>query len=310
MKTDFVDKAIIFAVKAHSGMVRKGTNIPYITHPLEALSIASALTDDQEVLAAAVLHDVVEDTPFTLEDIERKFGARVAHLAAGECENKREDLPAEDTWKIRKQETLTALENSTKEEQILVLADKLSNIRAMYRGIEELGEEFWQRFNQKDVKLHEWYYRGIAERLTKIEENLDVRDFNELIDLVFYDIPEMETVSVGLGSKAGYDYIGSHYKESPKPILAGMEDGDFPNEWKLFFEKWLSLAKKYSAMDDGLYCPLKSVKIVFAYKDKPYYIDYADLACEDYIFEYISGVIEEDLVLLGGAYVFYSGMID
>ena len=56
-----LDKAIIFATKAHSGAKRKGTNVPYIVHPIEAAAIVSAMTDDQEIIAAAVLHDVLED---------------------------------------------------------------------------------------------------------------------------------------------------------------------------------------------------------------------------------------------------------
>ena len=95
---ELLDDAIQFAVKAHAGVNRKGKNRPYILHPLEAMLIASELTEDEEVLAAAVLHDTVEDTPVTREDIERSFGKRVADLVAAESENKRPELAASDTW--------------------------------------------------------------------------------------------------------------------------------------------------------------------------------------------------------------------
>ena len=76
-------KAIAFASRKHEGQKRKGTDIPYIVHPLEALSIASTLTNDENVLAAAVLHDVVEDTDMTLEALKEKFGSDVATLVDG-----------------------------------------------------------------------------------------------------------------------------------------------------------------------------------------------------------------------------------
>ena len=89
-----LDDAINFATKAHAGVCRKGKTRPYILHPLEAMNIASTLTEDEEVLAAAVLHDTVEDTDVTKADIRAAFGSRVADLVAAESEDKREDLPA------------------------------------------------------------------------------------------------------------------------------------------------------------------------------------------------------------------------
>ena len=75
---NIIEKAIQFATKAHEGAYRKGTSLPYIIHPLEAASIAAQITEDPEVIAAAVLHDVVEDTSFTEDNIRVLFGSRVA----------------------------------------------------------------------------------------------------------------------------------------------------------------------------------------------------------------------------------------
>ena len=82
--TSLVDKAIIFAVKAHEGVPRRGRDFPYIVHPLESLTIVATMTSEPELLAAAVLHDVVEDTDFTVEDIRAEFGDRVAELVDAE----------------------------------------------------------------------------------------------------------------------------------------------------------------------------------------------------------------------------------
>ena len=72
-KMNVIEKAIGFAVKAHAGALRKGTNLPYILHPMEAAAIAAQMTDDQDVIAAAVLHDAIEDTETTAEDIRKEL---------------------------------------------------------------------------------------------------------------------------------------------------------------------------------------------------------------------------------------------
>ena len=78
-------------------------------HPLEAASIAGMLTKDEDIICAAVLHDVVEDTDRQLEEIRELFGDRVAELVSSETENKRRYLPPEATWRIRKEESLKHL---------------------------------------------------------------------------------------------------------------------------------------------------------------------------------------------------------
>ena len=117
-----LDRAILFAVKAHAGAVRRDGHTPYILHCTEAAAIAATMTQEQEVLAAAVLHDVVEDTDVTAEMLESEFGSRVALLVGAMSENKRPDLPPEDTWLVRKEETIAALEESTD----LAVADRKS----------------------------------------------------------------------------------------------------------------------------------------------------------------------------------------
>ncbi len=77
---NLVEKAIVFAVKAHLGDLRKGNNIPYILHPTESAAIVASMTENYEVIAAAILHDVIEDTSFTKEDMAREFGEYVAEL--------------------------------------------------------------------------------------------------------------------------------------------------------------------------------------------------------------------------------------
>ncbi len=183
---ELVTRAVIFAAEAHDGQVRKGTDIPYIVHPIEAAAIAAGMTNDPEVISAAVLHDTVEDTDVTREQIEAEFGSRVAALVAAESENKREDQKAQDTWKIRKQETIDHLRRTTdRDVKILALADKLSNLRAIYRDYAAIGDKLWERFNQSDPKEIGWYYRGFAKTCAELNENVAYQEYVELVEKVF-----------------------------------------------------------------------------------------------------------------------------
>ena len=182
---DVFDRAIIFATKAHCGSFRKGTEIPYIVHPMEAATIVATMTNDRNILAAAVLHDVVEDTEYTIDDIRNEFGEDIAKLVSAESENKREDLPSESTWKIRKQETLNHLKTASRAEKMIALGDKLSNIRAMHRDYLSIGDKLWERFNQKDKSEHAWYYLGVAECLHELKDTVAYQEYVDLTKKVF-----------------------------------------------------------------------------------------------------------------------------
>lgn len=180
------DKAITFAVEKHSGDFRKGTETPYIVHPMEAAAIVATMTNDENILAAAVLHDTVEDTDATIEDIEREFGPEVAKLVAAESEDKRREIPSEDSWQIRKQETIDYLrDKANTAERMVALGDKLSNIRAISRDYEKLGDALWERFNQHDPKKHAWYYGSFLETLKELSDTAAYREYEEIYRKVF-----------------------------------------------------------------------------------------------------------------------------
>jgi len=181
-----LDHAIIFATKAHSGMTRKGTNVPYIVHPIEAAAIVSGMTDDEEIMAAAVLHDVLEDTEATREELLARFGRRITDLVMNESEDKRRGLPPELTWKTRKQETITFLETKAdRDAKMLALADKLSNLRAIYRDQCIIGDKVWERFNEKDKNMHAWMYRSIDAALSELQDHPTWQEYHRLVKEVF-----------------------------------------------------------------------------------------------------------------------------
>lgn len=182
---ELVSEAIAFAVKVHDGMRRKKSDLPYIVHPMEAAVIVGTMTDDQNLIAAAVLHDVVEDAGVTLEEIKEKFGERVWELVASETEDKRADLPPSDTWRVRKEESLAVLRNTDDIGVLMVwLGDKLANMRSIYRDWKVEGDGMWQRFNQKNASEQAWYYRSIitlTERLSNTSAWLEYKTLTELV---------------------------------------------------------------------------------------------------------------------------------
>lgn len=184
-----LDQAIKFAVDAHTGQKRKLSGAAYIVHPLECMIIVGQLTKDEDVLVATVLHDVVEDTNVTIEEVEKAFGARVAELVTGETENKRKELPPEATWKIRKEESLHHLEEcGDRDVKMMWLGDKLSNIRSMAIEYISHGDEIFNHFNQKNKKEHEWYYRRIADLLREdFKDKAAFMEYDALVNYIFGD---------------------------------------------------------------------------------------------------------------------------
>ena len=155
-----VTDATIFASQKHDGMLRKGTDLPYIVHPAEVMAIASALTSDPEILAAAVMHDVIEDCGVSEEELAQRFGSRVAHLVASETQLSCGDPRA--TWDARKREAIDRIAAGGRDVKLIALSDKLSNMRAIRRDYDRYGDATFLRFHQHDMRRHAWYYRSIV----------------------------------------------------------------------------------------------------------------------------------------------------
>ena len=183
---ELVSEAIAFAVKAHDGMRRKKSEAPYILHPMEAAVIVGTMSDDQNLIAAAALHDVVEDAGVTIEEVEERFGKRVRELVASETEDKRADLPPTDTWRIRKEESLTVLKNTEDVGVLMVwMGDKLANMRAIYHTWKVEGDAMWEKFNQKNVSEQAWYYRSILRLTERLSDTSAWLEYKALTELVF-----------------------------------------------------------------------------------------------------------------------------
>ena len=185
LDTTLLDRAIVFAVRAHAGTERRGKGFPYIVHPMEAVEIVATMTRDQELLAAAVLHDTVEDTDTTVEQIREEFGPRVASLVASESDMVVEGVSEADSWHARKQAAIDRLARASHDAKIVALGDKLSNMRAIARDYAVQGDALWSLFHVTAPKAHEWHYRGLAESLRELQDTFAYREFEQLINQVF-----------------------------------------------------------------------------------------------------------------------------
>ena len=182
--SSLLDRAIVFAVRAHRNVERKGKGFPYIVHPMEAMSIVATMTNDQELLAATALHDVVEDTDTTVDDLRREFGNRIALLVEAESDIQVDGSKA-DSWHQRKQAAIDRLARASHDVKIVALGDKLSNMRAIARDYAQQGDALWNLFHAKDPKEHEWHYRGLADSLRELQDTFAYQEFEQLINQVF-----------------------------------------------------------------------------------------------------------------------------
>ena len=179
-----INRAITFATVSHANQTRKGTNIPYILHCLEAGVIAASLaTEDgrvnSDVVCAAILHDTMEDAYVSYATLKEVFNKTIADLVQSQSEDKTK------SWRERKQATIDFLQaNTNKSVEIATLADKLSNMRAIASDYEKQGEALWDRFNADKASQY-WYYSAIATSLTQLSETKPYQEYCALVEQTF-----------------------------------------------------------------------------------------------------------------------------
>jgi len=152
-----VFEAIDFATKAHAGQFRKGTTIPYITHPTGVSKILTEYKCTNKIVIAGILHDTIENTEVTYEEIKDKFGYYIAELVKNVTESDR-SLP----WRERKENKIKQLREEGYDVLLIACADKLDNIRAIRSDFSQLGEKLWKRFNSSKEDQR-WYYQVLGD---------------------------------------------------------------------------------------------------------------------------------------------------
>ena len=176
------DKAKKFAIEAHKGQIRKADpEKPEIVHPINVGNILEEYEFDENVVAAGFLHDVVEDTSYTIEDIDKEFGKDIASLVMGASEPDKSL-----SWEDRKKHTIESIKNLDIRHKAIVCADKISNLEDL-RIISEIRGEYNFSAFRRGFDSQKWYYNGVYESLIQNEDKslpMFIR-LKELIDYIF-----------------------------------------------------------------------------------------------------------------------------
>ena len=175
-------RAYAIAKQAHNGTRRKSGE-PYIFHPLAVALIAvKEIGLGPIAVICALLHDVVEDTEITLDNIRMLFGDRVATLV------EHETAPASDhlTWREKRTIQVEQLASASYDCKVVAIGDKLSNLRGITRDCRLYGDATWKLFHAPNGKDDiEWYYRSMGEALRDLSETLAYKEFVWLLELTF-----------------------------------------------------------------------------------------------------------------------------
>jgi (p)ppGpp synthase/HD superfamily hydrolase len=155
--TGRVERAIALAVRAHEAQVRKGDGqLPYIVHPVTVALILSRFTSDEDTIIAGLLHDTIEDTLVTAEEIERAFGQKVRDMVVDVTEP---DLPGL-SWETRKARYLRHLQAAPRASLLVAGADKIANLISLLAAQSTVGDAMWERFNAP-LSMKLGFYRKV-----------------------------------------------------------------------------------------------------------------------------------------------------
>ena len=184
---DLVDRAIGFAARAHHGQKRKTGDMPYIAHPVAVGMILQRMGCEETVVAAGLLHDTVEDTPVTIEDIRRHFGDEVAAIVAGCTESPKRGV----RWETRKQRMIDSLRAAPMAVKLVSAADKYHNLSHTLYNERLQGQAVWKAFG-RGKEQQAWYYRSVLDSILENAEGSDQYPIfgllSDIIDELFDDV--------------------------------------------------------------------------------------------------------------------------
>ena len=180
--SDRLMRGIAIASRAHDGHYRKGSGVPYISHPMAVMLIAASVTNDEDVLLAALFHDILEDVPenYSRAEMEDEFGPRVVEIVEGVTKDS--SLPS---WQERADAYLEQLSHGSEESLIVAAADKFHNLSQTLEDLDRDGHALWDRFRSTPSQQLWWYTsvrNVIAERLPDMPLLADLSVLIERLD--------------------------------------------------------------------------------------------------------------------------------
>lgn len=174
--TPLIEKALERAAILHQNQKRKDGATPYIIHPVAVAIILSNYTEDEEIIAAGLLHDTLEDTDYTPEELEKDFGKRVKEIVMGVTE----DASAR-TWREKKGGYIEKLKTGRAESLMVSAADKISNFRSRMNCYKLYGPSFENRFEAPHLE-YSWLYEEIAKIFDERLDNPIVEEFRRILN--------------------------------------------------------------------------------------------------------------------------------
>lgn len=182
-----IDRAIGFAARAHDGQKRKTGNVPYIAHPVAVAMILQDMGCNETIVAAGLLHDTVEDTRVTLDEIRQQFGDEVADIVAGCTEPPKRKM----NWEMRKLHTIHMLRDAPLAVKLVTASDKYHNLSHTRYTKEQIGAVVWKRFG-RGKEQQAWYYRSVLESLKANVVDLEnypiFARLEEVVDELFAEV--------------------------------------------------------------------------------------------------------------------------
>lgn len=171
--SEVIEKALRLAAIAHHSQFRKASNIPYVSHLAGvALILQRAGFADDELIAAAILHDIVEDTDVTVADLQQSFSPAIIAAVVAATEEKEDGSGAQRPWRVRKEEHLEQIRLASHAARAITLADKLHNLGATWFDLQE-NPRALSKFNAPPADLL-WYYREMVTAASGADSDLQI----------------------------------------------------------------------------------------------------------------------------------------
>ncbi len=177
MEIGLIEKAVRIATRAHNGQMRKETDLPYVMHPFMVAFKLSKYGFSDEVVAAALVHDVIEDTSFAKEDLIQELGDKVWNIV--EAVTNDDTLP----WEEKKLKYINSVRNAGDEAKAVATVDKIHNLESLLIAFEKYGDEVWSHFN-RGMEKKIWFEESMLKMLKDSWKHPMIEEYDRLLNVL------------------------------------------------------------------------------------------------------------------------------